>query len=409
MPWQGKRVLITGLSGFVGAYLAEHLVDLGATVYGLVRRRADGDIPRHIRFHRLEKRVNVLFGDLLDPTSIGDALDESQPDVVFHLAAQSFVPQSFQFPGETYLANVTGTLNLLETIRLRRLSPTFVFAGSSEEYGLVYASEQQHDAFVRDHGSVFPGPVSIPELPISEGNPLRPMSPYAVTKIQCDLMVRNYAMCWDIPAVVSRAFNHEGAGRGGMFVTSIIASQVARLSMADPDRNIVIGNVNSFRDWSHVNDVVRGYCLLAEKGRPAEVYNQGTQRTTSILSYILLALEEVGMKVEKIESFKNGKEVIDPLQSDTQPLWDHAFDKTKVDALMLADDLDFELEDEGIWVHTDSGKIPVKFNPARFRALDVPILLANSSKIAQLGFVSEHTLSDIVRDQVTYYKAGNSA
>ena len=408
MVWHGRRVLITGLSGFVGAYLADHLIDMEATVYGLVRRRADGDIPRNIRFHRLEGRVNLLFGDLLDPTSIGDALDESQPEVVFHLAAQSFVPRSFQFPGETYVTNVTGTLNLLEAIRLRRLSPTFVFAGSSEEYGLVYASERQYEAFARNHGSVFPDAVSIPELPVHEGNPLRPMSPYAVTKIQGELMVRNYAMCWDLPAVVSRAFNHEGAGRGSMFVTSIIASQVAKLSKDGHERKIEIGNVNSFRDWSHVNDVVRGYCLLAEKGRPGEVYNQGSQRTTSILSYILLALEENGMKVEKIESFKNRKRVIDPLQPDTQPLWGRSLEFTKVDSLMLREGLTFELEDEGVWVHTDSGKIPVQFNPERFRALDVPILLADSSKIAQLGFKSEHTLSDIVRDQVNYYLAGDS-
>ena len=408
MEWQVKRVLITGLSGFVGSYLGEYLVSIGAQVYGLVRRRADGDTPRNIRFHRLEGRVNLLSGDLLDPTSIGDALDESQPEVVFHLAAQSFVPRSFQFPGETYVTNVTGTLNLLEAIRLRKLSPKFVFAGSSEEYGLVYASEQQYQTFARDHGSVFPDPVSIPELPVSEANPLRPMSPYAVTKVQGDFMVRNYAMCWDIPAVVSRAFNHEGAGRGGMFVTSIIASQVARLPRDGQERKIVIGNVNIFRDWSHVNDVVRGYCLLAQKGRTAEIYNQGSQRTTSILSYILLALEEVGMKVERIESFKNGKKVVDPLQPVTRPLWGRAFENTKVDSMMLGDGLVFELEDEGIWVHTDSGKIPVQFNPERFRALDVPILLADNSKIAQLGFKSEHTLSDIVRDQVNYYREGNS-
>ena len=381
---------------------------MDARVYGLVRRRADGETPRNIRFHRLQGRVKLLDGDLLDPASLVDALDESQPDVIFHLAAQSFVPRSFQFPGETYATNVTGTLNLLEAIRLRRLSPTLVFAGSSEEYGLVFASERQYGVFKARHGSVFPGSADIPELPIDENNPLRPMSPYGVTKVQGDFMVRNYALSWGMPTVVSRAFNHEGAGRGSMFVTSIIASQVAAVAKGGDHRKIVIGNVNSFRDWSHVNDVVKGYCLLAEKGRPGEIYNQGSQRTTSILCYILLALEEAGVAVEKIQSFKNGKKVLGPLETDTEPIWGCTFDKTKIDSLMLNEGLSFELEDEGIWVYTDSGKIPIHFNPDRFRPLEVPILLADNSKVVQLGLKIEHSLADIVRDQVNYYLSGAS-
>lgn len=403
MEWRDRRVLITGLSGFVGSYLGEHLVERGARVYGIVRRRADGDVPRNIRFHNLEGCVTLLTGDLLDSASLVDALDDSQPDVIFHLAAQSFVPRSFQYPNETYGANFSGTLNLLEAIRLRRLTPTFIFAGSSEEYGLVFASEQQHLSFVSRHGEVFPDPACIPELPIRESNPLRPMSPYGVTKVQGDYMTRNYSLCWGIPAVVSRAFNHEGSGRGSMFVTSIIASQVARIASGVEDPKVVIGNVNSLRDWSHIDDMVKGYCLLAEKGRPGEVYNQGSQRTNSILTFILLALEEIGSKVEKIETFKNGKKVLDPLDKDDDPTWGCVFDKTKLDSLILNEELSFELEDEGIWVDTGSGRIPIYFDSKRFRALEVPILLAETSRVRQLGFEVQHSLADIVRDQVNYF------
>ena len=213
MQWKDKHVLITGLSGFVGSYLGEYLVEQGAKVYGLVRPRSDGEVPRNIRAHQLDGRAKLLTGDLLDPTRLGDVLDESQPDFVFHLAAQSFVPRSFQYPAETYLANLVGTLNLLEALRLRKLAPTFVFAGSSEEYGLVFASENQYETFVKTHGSVSPPPISMPELPIKESNPLRPMSPYGVTKLQAEYMILNYALTYGLPAIVSRAFNHEGAGR----------------------------------------------------------------------------------------------------------------------------------------------------------------------------------------------------
>ena len=408
MSWKNKRVLITGLSGFVGSHLGEYLATQGADVYGLVRKSADGKTPLHIRVHKLDEIAHLLTGDLLDPSSLLRAIDESQPEVIFHLAAQSFVPHSLRCPSETYAVNLTGTLNLLEAIRMRKVFPTVVFAGSSEEYGLVFASETQYDSFKAKHGPAFPEPVSMPELPISETNPLRPMSPYAVAKLQADYMMRNYSLCWGIPTIVSRAFNTEGAGRGGVLVTSTIARQVAQAVQGDGDRKIVIGNVNPFRDWSHVKDIVRGYSLLAEKGVTAEVYNQGSQRTNSVLSYILLALQEVGARTEKVETFRSGKIVKDPLAPDREPLWGRAFEKLKVDSLMLNGELSFELEDEGIWAHTEIGKIAIHFDPDRFRPSELPILLSDTSKISQLGFQVEHSLSDIVSEQVEYYLSPES-
>ena len=396
-------MLITGLSGFVGSHLGEYLVGEGAAVFGLVRKSADGNTPLHIRVHKLDETAHILTGDLLDPSSLVAAIDESQPEVIFHLAAQSFVPHSLRFPSQTYAVNLTGTLNLLEAVRIRKIFPTVVFAGSSEEYGLVFASQAQYESHKSRHGPVFPEPVSMPELPVSETNPLRPMSPYAVAKLQSDYMMRNYTLCWGIPTIVSRAFNTEGAGRGGVLVTSTIASQVAQVARGNGNRKIVIGNVNPFRDWSHVKDIVRGYGLLAEKGVAAEVYNQGSQRTNSVLSYLLLALQEVGAGVEKIESFRNGKVVEDPLAPDRKPVWGCAFEKTKVDSLMLNGELSFELEDEGIWAHTAIGEIAIHFDSDRFRPSELPILLSDTSKISHLGFEVEHSLSEIVSEQVEYY------
>ena len=403
MTWHDKRVLITGLSGFVGSHLGEYLVTQGAEVYGLVRARADGGIPRHIADHYLDKSAHLLSADLLDPSSISDALDESQPDVLFHLAAQTSATRSFQLPGETHAVNSTGTFNLLESVRLRGDFPVFVFAGSSEEYGLVFGSEGQYEDFKAAHGPVFPEPVSIPELPVAETNPLRPISPYGVAKVHGDYMTRNYAMTWGIPAVVSRAFNHEGAGRGDAYVTSSIARQVARIARGQQDGRVVVGNVNSFKDWSHVSDIVRGYCVLAESGVPGGIYNLGSQRSNSVLSYLMFAIEETGVKVDRIETFRGGKVVEGPMEPDDGPMWGCAFDKTRVDALMLNGELSFDPADEGIWVHTDGGKIPVHFDPDRFRPLEVPILIADTSKARQLGFRVEHSVADIARDQVRSY------
>lgn len=406
--WESKRVLITGIGGFVGSHLGRYLASRGAEVFGLVRRGAGGNVAQHAADRNIEGFAHLLTGDILDTSSLLGAIDESQPDVIFHLAAQSFVPYSLQRPSETYAVNLTGTMNLLEAVRTRGVFPTVVFAGSSEEYGLVFASRSQYESYVTRHGAMFAEPDSIPELPVKETNPLRPMSPYAVAKIQADYMMRNYTLCWGIPTIVSRAFNTEGADRGGVLVTSTIARQVAQAVGGSGRRKIVIGNVNPFRDWSHVNDVVKGFGLLAEKGAPAGVYNQGSQRTNSVLSYLLLALQAVGARAYRIESFRNGKVVEDPLAIDREPVWGTAFEKSKVDSLMLNGELSFELEDEGIWAHTDTGKVAIHFDADRFRPSELPILMADTSKIRQLGFKVEHSLSDIVREQVQHHITADS-
>jgi GDPmannose 4,6-dehydratase len=397
-----KNILITGISGFVGSRMAKSLADRGANVSGLLRRRADGRVPHNLRRLGLGDEIRLIEGDLESIASIGSAITASEPDVIFHLAAQSFVPRSFVDPNETMLCNCWGTSNLLEAIRIKQANPVVVFAGSSEEYGLVLSSDEQYEEALEKYGTIFPQPEHIPEVPIRETNPLRPMSPYAVSKVYGDHLMRNYWYSYGIKTVVSRAFNHEGAGRGNMFVTSVASSQAMKLKFKESD-SITIGNVNAFRDWSHVDDVIEGYMILALKGRYGDVYNQGSMRTNSVMSYLLMCLEESGCTVSKIETFKGEKIVTDPNMPDDSRIFGLDFEKTKVDAMMLKGELEFKAEDGGVIAHAGEKKIKIAFNPERFRPAEVPILLSDTKKIEALGFKKEKSVRDIIRDQLDHY------
>jgi GDPmannose 4,6-dehydratase len=402
MNLKNKNVFITGISGFVGSHMAKYLLSEGANVVGLDRRRADFSIPQNIKQLRIEKEIRMLDGDARDISSIASALDVSKPDIVFHLAAQSFIPRSFSCPGETMEINCLGTSNLLEAVRNKELNPVIVFAGSSEEYGLVFVSDFQYQRALKMYGAVFPPPIAIPELPITEVNPLRPMSPYAVSKVYGDYLMRNYHTCYGLKTIVSRGFNTEGAGRGKMFVTSAITGQVMQFKRGEIGK-IVIGNVNAFRDWSHVDDIVKGYCLLAEKGKYGDVYNQGSQRTNSVLSYLLLSLECAGYAIDKITTIRGKKVIKDPIEMDSSEMFGLHFEKTKIDKLMLDNKLEFQLSDIGIVATTDKGKITLEFDRERFRPAEVPMLLTKTAKIRELGFKTSHTLKDIINDQLNYF------
>jgi len=402
MSLKSKNVLITGISGFVGSHMAKHLLSEGANVFGLVRRRADGTTPQNIRYLGIEEETRLLEGDVRDISSIAAALDQAKPDIIFHFAAQSFIPRSFSCPGETMEINCLGTSNLLEAIRSKELDSVVVFAGSSEEYGLVIFSDSQYQQIKSKYGTIFPEPSHIPELPITETSPLRPMSPYAVSKVYADYLMRNYHTCFGLKTIVSRGFNTEGAGRGKMFVTSAITHQVMQLKRGEIDR-VLIGNVNAFRDWSHINDILKGYCLLAERGKYGEVYNQGSQRTNSVLSYLLLSLECAGYVVYRIET-NDGNKVVEKLnEADSSEMFGLQFEKTRVDKLMLDGKLEFQPSDIGIIATTDKGKITIEFDKERFRPADVPILLTRTTKIQELGFKVQRSLRDIINDQLNYF------
>ena len=359
-------------------------------------------MPKNLHDHGIAQNVNLIEGDLTDITSIANSLDKSEPDFIFHLAAQSFVPRSFENSMETQMINCMGTANILEAVRIKGFDSKIIFAGSSEEYGLVISSPEQYERAKEEYGVIFPEPEKIPELPISEINPLRPMSPYAVSKVYGDYIMRNYYHSYGLNTVVSRAFNHEGAGRGLMFVTSVITSQIMKLKFGEVDR-ITIGNLNAFRDWSHVNDIINGYITLAENGNAGEVYNQGSMRTNSVLSYILIGLEEAGWEIKKIETMNGEKCISDPTEMDNGEIFNVKFDKTKVDRMMLEGDFEYSINDARIYVHTNKGKLSIEFNADRFRPAEVPILLSDTGKIRKKGAVVQHTLKDIIKDQLNYF------
>jgi len=402
MNWKHKNVLITGVGGFAGSYLAEELLKQNANVYGLIRRRADGTKAKNLIDHGIENSVKTIEGDLTEITSLATALEISDPDYVFHLAAQSFVPRSFENSPETQMINCIGTANLLDAARIKDSNIKILFAGSSEEYGLVISSEEHYKHAIKEYGTIFPEPVEIPEVPIKETNPLRPMSPYAVSKVYGDHLMRNYYHSYGLDTVVSRAFNHEGAGRGLMFVTSVVTNQIMKLKFGELDK-ITIGNLNAFRDWSHVKDIVNGYMTLADNSKSGEVYNQGSMRTNSVLSYILLGLKEAGWNISKIETFNGEKLVEDPTEVDDSAIFGVKFDKTIVDTKILEGELEYTLEDKGIKVYTDKGTVPIEFNPDRFRPAEVPILFADTAKIKKIGAKIDHSLNDIIKDQLNYF------
>lgn len=399
---KGKNVLITGISGFKGSYLAKHLIEQGANVFGLLRWRTAPSPLKNIEAQGIQNNVELLNGDLTDISSLAYALDISKPDIIFHLGAQSYIPRSFSNPVETVEINTLGTQNLLEAIRIKDLDPKIILAGSSEEYGLVIWSDKQYQQAKDKYKVIFPEPAEIPEIPVSEINPLRPMSPYAVSKVACDYMMRNYFHAYGIKTMVSRAFNTEGAGRGSMFVTSEIIKQVMMLKFNEKDA-IEIGNVNVFRDWSHILDIVNGYRLIAEKGSSGEVYNQGSSRTNSVLTFILLSLEAAGWEIDRLETTRGEKPVENPTEKIDSELFGINFTRTKVDQLLLESKLAYQLEDQGLTVHTDKGKVEIRFNPSRFRPAEVPLLLSDISKIAELGYKVKYSLEDVIKHQMNFY------
>ncbi len=270
-----QRVLITGITGFAGSHLAEHLLAdrPEAEIFGTYRWRS-----RRENIEAIEGKVRLLECDLSDMTAVRLVLEASRPDAIFHLAAQSFVPASWVSPLQTLTDNIAGQTNIFEAVRSLGLDPAIQIACSSEEYGLVLPHE----------------------VPIRETNPLRPLSPYAVSKVTQDFLAYQYFMSYGIRAVRTRGFNHTGPRRGEVFVTSNFAKQVATIEAGKTEPVIKVGNLDAVRDFTDVRDMVRGYVLAAEKGRPGEVYNLASGRAVSIRAMLdkLVAMAKVEVRVE---------------------------------------------------------------------------------------------------------------
>jgi GDP-4-dehydro-6-deoxy-D-mannose reductase len=314
------RVLITGITGFAGSHLAEYILanHPDVPVFGFVRWRSRMDNIVHI-----QDKVELHEADIKDVISLKKALADIKPDRIFHLAAQSFVPSSWRLPAETFAINAIGQINLFEALLSLKLNPKIQIAGSSEEYGHVFPNE----------------------VPMKETNPLRPLSPYAVSKVAQDLLAYQYFKSYGMKTVRTRGFNHTGPRRGDVFVTSNFAKQIAEIEKRKKEAVIHVGNLEAKRDFTDVRDIVRAYWLAAEKGEDGEVYNVGTGKAMAM------------------------KEMLD---------------------MLLA---------------LSKAKVKIKVDPERLRPSDVPILLSDSTKFVSLtGWKPQIPLEQTFKDLLNYWR-----
>jgi len=264
------RVLITGISGFVGSHLADYLLaytdwQIAGTVLGEASNVA------HLR-----ERVALYPADLVRPDEARAVVEEAQPEAIFHLAAQSLPVLSRQDPWGTLETNLRGQLNILEAaMRLPRPCCVLV-VGSSEEYGLV----QPHD------------------LPVDEATPLRPVTPYAVSKVAQEMLGLQYHLSYDLPVVMVRPFNHIGPRQRLGFVAADFACQIAQAEAGLRPPVVEVGNLDVARDFSDVRDVARAYYLAVTQGEPGQVYNIGSERSHTVRELLQRLIDLSGLSVE---------------------------------------------------------------------------------------------------------------
>tara|TARA_R100001594_G_scaffold5806_2_gene17348 strand:- start:3083 stop:4042 length:960 start_codon:yes stop_codon:yes gene_type:complete len=313
-----EKILITGITGFAGSHLVDYLLEKGeAEVYGTVKIRSSLENLNHV-----VDKIKLIECNILDSHNVEETVKNLQPDKIFHLAAQSFVPTSWRSPNDTLSTNILGQSNLLESVRKFSKHTKVLIAGSSEEYGLVAPDE----------------------VPITELQPLKPLSPYAVSKVAQDVMAYQYVQSYGLHIVRTRAFNHSGPRRPSFFVDSSFARQVVEIKLGLKEAILKHGNLEAKRDFTHVKDMVRAYTLAIDKCTPGEVYNICRGETTKI------------------------QEVLDKL-----------------------------IDIAGIDIVTEQ-------DPSRMRPSDVPILFGDCTKFQDLtGWVPEYGIEEILQDTYNYW------
>ncbi len=265
-----KTALITGITGQDGSYLAELLLKKNYVVYGIVRRSSSSNFER---IGHIQDGITLIQGDLLDQNSLIEAVEESNPDEVYNLGAQSFVPTSWNQPVLTGEFTALGVTRLLEATRLVNKKIRFYQASSSEMFGKVT------------------------EIPQSEKTSFYPRSPYGVAKLYAHWITVNYRESYDMFCCSGILFNHESPRRGLEFVTRKISDGVARIK-AGRSKELRLGNLNAKRDWGYAGDYVEAIWLMLQQGEP-EDYVISTDETHSVKEFVKIAFSHVGLDWEE--------------------------------------------------------------------------------------------------------------
>lgn len=264
-----KNALITGITGQDGSYLAEFLLEKGYNVFGLVRRKSKLDFNNA---EHLKGRVTFVFGDMTDQASLLRALEISNPDEIYNLAAQSFVTTSWETPLSTADINAIGVTNLLEAVRLIKPDTRVYQASTSEMFGKVQT------------------------VPQNENTPFYPRSPYGVSKLYGHWITKNYRESYGMFACSGILFNHESERRGAEFVTRKITIAIAKIKAGKQDV-LELGNMDASRDWGHSADYVRAMWMMLQQPT-ADDFVVATGKTHSVREFVTLAFKAAGMELD---------------------------------------------------------------------------------------------------------------
>lgn len=352
-----KTALITGITGQDGAYLAEFLLKKGYRVHGLKRRSSSFNTDRidHLYQdpHASNQQFTLHYGDLTDATNLIRIIQETQPDEIYNLAAQSHVKVSFETPEYTANADGLGTLRILEAVRLLGITQKcrIYQASTSELYGLVQ------------------------QVPQNEDTPFYPRSPYAVAKLYAYWITVNYREAYNIYACNGILFNHESPVRGETFVTRKITRAASKIALGLQDC-LYLGNLSALRDWGHAKDYVEAMWLMLQQDKP-EDYVIATGVATSVRDFVKLSFEELGIEVEFAGKGENEKGVIIDWNEDRMR--------------------ELELNPELLKI----GQTIVKVDPRYFRPTEVELLRGDASKaFKNLGWQPKFDLPALVQDMV---------
>jgi GDPmannose 4,6-dehydratase len=343
-----KTALITGITGQDGAYLAELLLSKGYNVHGVKRRSSliNTDRVDKLFFDKtIADRFHLHYGDMTDSSNILRIVQQTQPDEIYNLAAQSHVQVSFETPEYTANADAIGVLRVLEAIRILGLEKKtrFYQASTSEMYGKVQ------------------------QTPQNENTPFYPRSPYGVAKLYGYWITINYREAYGLYAINGILFNHEGPTRGESFVTRKITIGVAQIALGKLDL-LLLGNLDAKRDWGHAKDYVEGMWLMMQPGEP-EDYVLATGVTTSVRDFVKMAFAEIGIEME----FK-GKDV---------------------------DEKGYVVSVNNPAYSLKKGKQVVGIHPRYFRPAEVDLLVGDATKArTKLGWKPKYNLQMMVREMV---------